>query len=322
MYVRPEEIANLCAIYSELREEEIPSAQLTKHLQRSMPIDGPSSPSVIVEYAVASDLIKRSGGSYSITPRGRGLAKRQGQVSHCISDSAREFMLKKVYLDPASRGTECAEFISRFEVDTVLKSFVLYRNRAESNEDISRMKAFARLGFLRIDRRIAVIDPMYLPIVNALLCGLRQAQLPEVATSSAERRDVGNLAEERALEYERQRLSKLEHRDLVPLVRRISLVDTSVGYDIASFRGVGRNPEKPIYIEVKGTKKAEVDFIWTWNERRVAAMAGKGYWLYVYTDVDVEKKTVRGPTRINHPMSALKARGFEMQPLDIHVFKA
>ena len=90
---------------------------------------------------------------------------------------------------------------------------------------------------------------------------------------------------------EKNRLSDLGLKEFCPLIQQISLVDKSAGYDLASFRGTGKHPENRIYIEVKGTKRNYVDFIWTRNEKLVAGQLKKKYWLYVYTNVDTQHET-------------------------------
>ena len=64
------------------------------------------------------------------------------------------------------------------------------------------------------------------------------------------------------------------------LVQQISKIDKSAGYDIASFRGVGKNPDSKILIEVKGTRESNLRFIWSYNERRVAAAEKHRYWIW------------------------------------------
>ena len=275
MTVRPDDIANLCAIFAELRTGRIARTELQRYVRTSMPIDSDSPCDVILGMASAYGLIQADGGSYAITDRGRRLSKKQKQTSCRISEPAQKFLLTSVYLNMETCGVDCAKFLLCFQVDTALATFVFHRRVQESYE----------------------------------------------AVSSAERVAVGNLAEILAVAHEKRRLSEAGLTDLCPLVHRISLVDNSAGYDIVSFRGTGTHPEHRIYIEVKGTKKTQVDFVWSRNERRVAGLHKRRYWLYVYTHVDIQHQTGCGPLRINNPLQALNTDDYIVEPIDVRVFK-
>jgi hypothetical protein len=95
----------------------------------------------------------------------------------------------------------------------------------------------------------------------------------------------------------------------------------SAGYDIISFRGTGKSPEEKIYIEVKGTKKATIDFVWTVNERRTAHILNKQYWIYAFTEIDAKQEVGKGPVCINNPVSNLKKKSYTIEPLDIHIYQ-
>jgi hypothetical protein len=266
-------------------------------------------------------LIQVDGDCYFITDRGSGLSKRQKQVRSSISERAQEFLLKYVYLNIESCGTECAEFLLRFQVDTTVGTFVFSRSSQESHKENYWLKTLSRVGLLEVDERYAKVRLNYLALVNELLRRFREGEIVEPAGTYAERNAVGNLAERLAVDHEKRRLSKAGLRELCPLVQRISLVDNSAGYDVVSFRGTGQSPEDRIYIEVKGTKKAQVDFVWTRNERRVAGLQKRQYWLYIYTHIDTRNETAQGPFRINNPLWAFSRGGYLLEPIDVRVSK-
>jgi len=105
------------------------------------------------------------------------------------------------------------------------------------------------------------------------------------------------------------------------LVQHISLVDKSAGYDILSYRGTGKTPHTPIFIEVKGTTKQEVEFIWSRNERFVATRQRRRYWIYAFTNVETEIESAVGPIRINDPIVSLVRRMYYLDPIDVQVRK-
>ncbi|MGB2862702.1 MAG: DUF3883 domain-containing protein [Sedimentisphaerales bacterium] len=228
-------------------------------------------------------------------------------------------MLKYVYLNMESGGSECAKFLSSFQVDTTLGTFVFHRSLQESYEENQWLKTLSRVGLLDVYERCAKVSLKYLDLVNELLRRFREVDTVDYTGSDMERKAVGDLAERLAMDHEKRRLSDLGLKEFCPLIQRISLVDNSAGYDIASFRGTGQHPENRIYIEVKGTKKEYVDFIWSRNERRIAGQRKKNYWLYIYTNVDTQRETGKGPLRINNPSIALSKGNYIFEPIDIRV---
>ncbi|MGH9878726.1 MAG: DUF3883 domain-containing protein, partial [Nitrososphaerales archaeon] len=100
-----------------------------------------------------------------------------------------------------------------------------------------------------------------------------------------------------------------------------SLIDLSAGYDVISHDGTGKSPEQIRVIEVKGTTKNEVCFVWSRNEMRVAAQKGKNYWIYVFTNVDVVAGSFTGPVCIRDPIRSLGKLGYQMEALDVQVYR-
>jgi len=321
MNVRPDDIANLCAIYKELGTRRIAVAEIERYLYKSMQIDNVCGPAIVLAGAASCGLIKRGGKSYSLTDKGRGLAKRQKHTRVGITDQAKQFLLKRVYLDLDSRGTDCAKFLLLFRADAVYETFVFHRTERESNEENQWLKTLSRLGLLEVDVGLAKVRSKYLGLVNKLLWQVRQGDISDSLEPTTERNKVGDIAEAYAVHYEKQRLSSLGQDDLCPLVQCISSIDRSAGYDVISFRGTGRHPEDEIHIEAKGTKSSKVGFIWSSNERRVARLEKKKYWIYVFTNVDTQEETAKGPIRINNPANTLEKKGYRIEALEVRVSK-
>jgi len=319
MNVRLDDIANLCAIYAELGTKRITETELKKFMHKSMLIDNTCCLTEVLTEAISCYLIKPSGKSYILTDKGFGLARSQKQVSINISDRAKEFMLKQVYLSVDSLGADCAEFLLHFRADVVYETFVFHRTEQESNEENQWLKTLSRLGLLEVDVGLAKVRSKYLGLVNKLLWQVRKGDISDSLEPTNERNKVGDIAEEYAVRYERQRLSSLGQDDLCPLVQCISLIDRYAGYDVISFRGTGRQPEDEIYIEVKGTRSSEVKFIWSYNERQVAHLEKKKYWIYVFTNVDTQEETAKGPIRINNPANTLEKKGYDLEALAVRV---
>ena len=319
MKIRPDDLANLCVSFLDTGASRMLKFELARLVQKSMRIDSDSSAAEIIEAAAACGLITVDGTNCAISTQGRRLAKHQDHVSGMISDEAKEFLLKNVYLDVDNGAACCVPFLSSFRVDVTLGTFALERAADESEEQRAWLRTLSRVGLLDVDERVARVRREYLALVNECLRHLREAELEGGTVSAAEKAKTGAIAEKCALEYERKKLMRRGYPELASLVRQISLVDTSAGYDIISCRGSGRNPEEEILIEVKGTRKGEVEFVWSRNERRVARQRRRSYWIYVFTDIDLDNETGKGPIRINDPDLGLERRGYHVEQLDVQV---
>lgn len=319
MIVRPDDLSNLCVLFSVAGAARIAKYDLERLIQRSMSIDAYSSAAEVITTAAACSLVKLGGHNVAITTVGHRLAKQQDHKIGKISDSAKVFLLKNVYLNPRSGAFCCLPFVTSFYVDMILETFVLDRTDTESEEQRRWLRILNRVGFLDVNEHAASVKKEYLSIMNECLQDFRNITSDEEAVSSADKTKTGEIAERCALEFEAKRLVKLGHSELVPLIRQISLVDTSAGYDIISCRGTGNNPEEEILIEVKGTRQSHVQFIWTRNERRVAKSRRRSYCLYIFTDINFDAETGKGPTVINNPWSRLQRLGYCVEPLDVQV---
>ena len=155
-----------------------------------------------------------------------------------------------------------------------------------------------------------------------MLARLRGAQSVSVAFESENRKRIGDFAEEMAMEHEKQRLTRDGHSDLALLVQRISLVDQSAGYDIASFLG-GKmgSPGADVFIEVKGTQASTVEFYWSRNEKSVAREKRKQYWIYCYTEIDLDARSGSGPLKIEDPARTIRPPAFSVEAMSEFVKK-
>jgi len=101
-------------------------------------------------------------------------------------------------------------------------------------------------------------------------------------------REIGKLAEELTLSYEKSRLEGLGRIDLALSIQQISKIDVFVGYDIESFDGISSDLKADRMIEVKGTSTDKPTFYWSQNEKNVAKRLGEKYWLYIWTNISGE----------------------------------
>lgn len=317
--VKPIELANVCALFPSLRVGHFLVHELEGHVQKRLTLDTRSNANDIIATCVNCGLLARKSLHYSLTNHGKELSKLQGEPNPTLTLGAKGFFLKKIFLNLDAGDWCCRDFILMFRVDTVRGTFVYDRNDREIPGILERMKLLNAVGLLDVMREVAIVRLEHLGLFNEFRREIMSLKATSTPPRSSESNEVGKLAEEKAMDYEKRRLAAAGYQELACLVDRISLVDPYAGYDIVSRRGSGKKPEEKIFIEVKGTTRNEVCFVWTQNERRTAKDERKQYWIYVFKHIDLVEKTAKGPLRFNDPIVTLPKHGFQFDPIDVYV---
>jgi len=115
-------------------------------------------------------------------------------------------------------------------------------------------------------------------------------------------RVIGEIAEEIALNYEKNRLEKISCQFEAKNVQQISSNYANAGFDLLSYDGKTTNGEHNRFIEVKGTTDKEFAFNWSKNEMKKAELLGDKYWIYFIDQIDIVlRNSPNEPTRIQNP---------------------
>jgi hypothetical protein len=319
MSVRPEDIANLCTLFSTSGKRTISLPQLRIEVFNAMPIDTNANAKQIIEEARKLGLIALRGNIFHITKLGREIGNKQMNIRTTLSENAKMTFIEKLYLNESDIHLDCASFLTYFRPDVEERTFIYDRDSNETADTQKWLLILSCLGVVHCTETKVFIETKYLDRVNRILAKSRECEENVVYIDWQERQNVGKVAEELAIEYEIDRLQSKGMNELVPLIRHISLVDKSAGYDVMSCRCTGVDPESPIYIEVKGTCDTIMKFIWSRNERRVASKMKANYWIYCYTEVNVDQHTAKGPYRIRNPINNLKAPKYQVEAIDLYI---
>ena len=126
-------------------------------------------------------------------------------------------------------------------------------------------------------RTIDLADVTRLSRISAKARGRRRQS--NFLLENIRKQKLGDQAEEIVLLYEKQALAECNRRNLMEKVKRVSLKDDSLGYDILSYTAKGRAK----YIEVKATKSgvdAHTPFYLTETQRQVMESKRGQYFIY------------------------------------------
>jgi hypothetical protein len=152
--------------------------------------------------------------------------------------------------------------------------------RKNSIQPASTQLLFCRLlqqlGAISVNGDYYVISEAFDDLLAHLIIQTAKLSQSELLERLERQRVRGELAEQKVLAIEKDRLTALKRPDLAAKVERISIDDVSAGYDIKSFE----KNDRPRLIEVKSSVGSQIAFEWSAGERAVAAKQGDAYFVY------------------------------------------
>lgn len=133
--------------------------------------------------------------------------------------------------------------------------------------------------------------------------GLTEERLRQMLV---EKQQVGEIGEELALLFEKERLRSIGRIVESQCVRRISSLRVDAGYDIESFDGASTVDVFDRFIEVKSARGVDVRFFWSENEMRTAERLGDRYWIYFIGGIDqATRRSSASPVLFKDPLKSI-----------------
>lgn len=321
MIIKIIELVNICAIFPSLHTGIIAKEDFLRLVQESKVIDSESSAYSIINEAINAGIITFSSEYYTLTSKGKKISRTHTNPSINMIGKTKECFIKYVLLDPQSNNWCCNDFISQFNVDTILQTFVYTRKPTSDRFVINWLLLLSDIGLIEVNQEKAMVNRKYLGFINEMLLHLRNPVQIKIENNCSEKKELGDFAENLALQYEKDRLITAGYSSLASLIQHVSQIDQSAGYDILSFQGNGPHPNNNIYIEVKSTKQMDFCFFWSFNEMNTAKREGDSYWVYGYTEMDITNNIASGPIKICDPIRTLPELGYTILPLDCYINK-
>lgn len=198
---------------------------------------------------------------------------------------AKEFILNKDFLKYIHK------IIISFNANEELGTFVWSQSDGipiEGNRDV--LNLMLQLGILEKGGSILFVNQNYV-LVIANLRGLEILSIKKLREILDKKIEVGNIAEDLIVLYERMRLESIGAIEEAKLVKKISNLNVSAGYDILSFDAKSSDLNYDRFIEAKGSSNNLISFEWSNNEMRKAKNLGQKYWIYFLGGVDDKKKS-------------------------------
>jgi Domain of unknown function (DUF3883) len=174
------------------------------------------------------------------------------------------------------------------------------------------------LGVLIRREKRLILNILFLWCVSNLRYMISEKQL---LSQLEYQRLIGEEAEKKVYEFEKERLNKLGRHSLAERVQLISKEYVNAGFDVVSFNGEYSEPDR--FIEVK-TFSNDGLFYWSKNEVEVAKLLKEKYWLYIvnFSDGEGEILIIQNPyDRKDDLQFALTPSTYEVRYSNIYLRK-
>lgn len=189
-----------------------------------------------------------------------------------------------------------------YELSTVDTSLPITQN--------ATVHFFKYLGILLEGEFVIQVDKKYSELVYQLTADSKAITEQQLEKMLMENSKLGTKAEQAVVEFEKLRLLKMGKAVQAELVKRISTINTSAGYDVESFDGITDDIFPNRFIEVKATTGEEIRFYWTNNEIEVAKKKKKKYWIYMMKSFKENRPNESIPIMIQNPEHVIPRHAF------------
>jgi Domain of unknown function (DUF3883) len=269
----------------------------------------------ILEFAKTLAVVSERLNALGLTDLGRELLAQNGDKTYELRPTQCALLLRKCYLDGPFRSLTRA-VVGKFVINPTTRRLTWSSIDSEPLGEAEWIgNHFVQLGVVERDGPVLVAAPTYNDVLVRFSeeADFTEAQFRRVLK---DHKLVGNIAESFVVQWEKSRLKRAGHTVEATCVARISRVRVNAGYDINSYDGASPLLTPDRFIEVKGSGKTTVRFVWTPWEMQKASALGSRYWIYFVGGIERRKRLVnREPVMIRNPRQTLTAgRGFKVEP--------
>ena len=232
------------------------------------------------------DLLYVNGTQIRLSETGHGFVKLMSVHDNDIilngNDAQKRFLLR--CLGAKRIGDVCSAIFRKFRVNHADEPPV-WNSRAcvFDHSEMYILEILEDVGIVHSKRGLIIVNIHH----TDLFSKMRNSMSVDLDAVLERKRQVGDVGETLAMEYEIKRLAG--HGDLAYRVEQVSRTDPYAGYDIASFDGHMSSRCHDRFIEVKATSGTQPRFFWSSNEVDKARKYGNAYWIYLWTGIDSSK---------------------------------
>jgi Domain of unknown function (DUF3883) len=295
--------------------QRVPTSMLKRHLQTRVFLGVNPNFEPIMDFSVQLGLISMTPKGIAVTATGIELLDENPEEFYELQTRQRDILMRKCYLDGVLR-TEMKALVKLFEADEDSAAITWSPVDSVPLEDKEWLADhLLQLGVLRKEKGLLIVTEEYRATFLQFQDEGGDFSEEQLERYLKEKRLLADIAETYVIKYEQERLRAAGCRAEAACVKQISRVRVSAGYDINSFDGQSVGLAHDRFIEVKGSGKSGVQFIWTLNEMKKAEALDKNYWIYFVGEIDRKNGIIkRAPVLIQNPYYMFKTdKSFESQ---------
>ena len=210
------------------------------------------------------------------------------------NDKQKQF-LRELIIESKDLRKKYSKIFSKFRIDHIADPpiWCISANKIEGIE-MPLMNFLEEIEILEKNENVFEIFEKFTPIISAIKNNTIMT-LDEMERQLEYKKAIGNLGEKLTLDYEIDRLNKLDKTgELSQRITQISQYDPFAGFDVLSFNDECSNPSEPDrYIEVKTTTGTSAHFFWSRNEIKKAKECRVQYWIYIWINVNNDNKRLQ-----------------------------
>ena len=246
-----------------------------------------------IDYSVQLGLMNEVGAVVKMQDVGLTYIELNKENRFDISDEQKNFLFRACFLNGTKRK-ETRDCLKCFVESKTKSTFVWSEIDNIPLGDLYWVaEHLLQLGILvRTDSGFEVYST-YTETIAVFLNEPKGWTEEELMKYLVEKKEIGNFAEQMIKTYEENRLKAAGHIVESHTVNFVGKLKVNAGYDIESFDGKSDDMNYDRFIEVKGSKGANLRFVWSSNEVEVAKKLGKKYWIYFQGGVDMKKRKVK-----------------------------
>ena len=239
-----------------------------------------------INFCVLSGIILKSNEFIKYSPLGKKIFEANFENIWELNTSQKTLLIENCFLDGFYVEKSLA-ILKQFLPDNKRKTFVFSKQNIHFlHGNPSYIQLLKQVGLILEDEKLIRVNPEFSKFLSFLLSP-KKMSYEELEQKLKIDKEVGDIAEQIVLEYEKNRLKNEESSNIESkLVQIISGTDVAAGYDIESFDRQTIDLKFNRHIEVKGSVNHEFSFYWSSGEIKKSLELKESYWIYFVSGID------------------------------------
>jgi len=259
-----------------------------------------------IQFAESLEFLSSKDDRITVSESGKEFLDLNPGKSYELTSDQKRMLIRKHYLSGRYRNAtieilEC--FTKVYDAQTFRWSDV---DSLPMKGDLLIVEHLIQLEVLTRLPSILEVKSEYVDAVANLLAEGKGWTPEALEEYLAERKEIGEIAEELMLAHEKERVRTAGGKVECSCISHISKLRPDAGYDIASFDGESRGMAHDRFIEVKGAKSTKIRFYMSDNEIKVAKTLKEKYWVYFIGGINKKTRTATNtPLLFQNPVDTV-----------------